>query len=148
MPTDAPLDECRRRAARAAEARDAAEALAWTRRALAHAPDDARLHSDEGFFLEWLGEGEGALAAYSRAAQLGDAGADLLAARLHLRRGADADVVIDHLVRALSRAPHLAPEVREDAPLYGPLLDDPRLKGALSAAESGGGASDPGAPSP
>lgn len=100
-------DEYVRLAAEAAEAEDYDAALGWTRKARVGAPTSARLATDEGFFLERLGETGPALAAYARAMALSDDGepeflAFLLASRLDLEEEA-----ARCLIAALDKSPSL-----------------------------------------
>lgn len=113
------VDDYVRLAADAAEAEDFDAALGWTRKAIAHAPTSARLTTDEGYFLERLGETGPALAAYARAMPLSHDGepeflAFLLASRLALE-----DDAARWIVQALDKAPALLLGLEENqlAPL-------------------------------
>lgn len=91
------------------------DALHWTRKAIAHAPSNARLRMDEAFFLAETGDYEGALTTYgaaSRASQDGEP--DFLAASLILSMQGDPEDAAERLLRALDRTPTLVFEVESD----------------------------------
>lgn len=125
------LDDCLAFANLAAEAERFGEALQWVREARKRAPGSARLALDEGFYLQQLGDVDGALSAYSESTNLSEDGeAAFLAAVLLAGTGARAEDVEASLGLALERTPSLVLEVLSDAafdalrnrPTYGRLI--------------------------
>lgn len=126
-------DEYARRAAEAAQAEDYDAALGWTRKARELAPKSARLATDEGFFMEQLGETGRALAAYERAMELSQDGeperlAFLLASRLALE-----DDAARWLVQAIEKSPAIAGAI--EPALLAPLARRAEVAAALARAK-------------
>lgn len=119
---------------RAAGSGDFPAALAANRRAQTLAPHDARLRTDEAYFLSRVGDLEGALRAYETASDLTrDGEPRFLAAALALESGRPLEEAERLALDAILRTPALGLEMVDD-PLFAPLRSRPSFEAALQAA--------------
>jgi hypothetical protein len=133
---EVPLDQCVELADVAASQGRYHDALDWTRKALAHAPDHPRLLLNEAFFLQETGDFAGALDAFERAsARTKDGEADFLAAALLETVIGDRPAAVARIARALERTPTLVFELEVD-PRFRGLQDVPEVQAAMRAAEA------------